>query len=274
MTLTILVPDGGCPLPWRAHYDRLQAALASASIQTQPAPWPELPATGAATPLLAWGYHLEAETWDRALGARDPVAPTLNALGILRWNSDKRYLRDVERRTPIVPTVFAETVTDETARSVRQRFGRGPLIAKPFVGGTAYGVRRAEDAAELVGAERVLIQPFLDEITAFGEISIMVFAGRYSHAVLKTAANGEFRVQSDFGGRVEAFEPPAPAIGAAMAALTACPEPPVYARVDLVPHGGGWAVMELELIEPELFLDHAPDRGAAMAKAFAEALRQ
>jgi glutathione synthase/RimK-type ligase-like ATP-grasp enzyme len=120
----------------------------------------------------------------------------------------------------------------------------------------------------------MLVQPFVRDVTAGGEVSVMVFGGRVSHAVRKTAKTGDFRVQDEHGGTVHAHVTTSDEVTFAERAVAACALPPVYARVDLVRDAGGaLALMELELIEPELFLRMAPGAAPALAAALVGALR-
>jgi hypothetical protein len=119
----------------------------------------------------------------------------------------------------------------------------------------------------------MLIQPVMAGIHNPGEFSLFYFDGHFSHAILKRPAAGDFRVQDQFGGTDVAVDAPAEARALAAAALAACPLAPTYARVDMVGDADGVLhIMELELIEPALFLHHAPDGGAAFAAAISAAV--
>ena len=113
-----------------------------------------------------------------------------------------------------------------------------------------------------------MVQPFLPSVASEGEYSIMIFGGRFSHAIVKRPKAGDYRVQPHLGGSEQACEAPAGAISLAREALAAAPAEAVYARVDLVrDSAGALAVIELELIEPALWLQHAPDGGDSFAAA-------
>jgi glutathione synthase/RimK-type ligase-like ATP-grasp enzyme len=115
----------------------------------------------------------------------------------------------------------------------------------------------------------MIIQPLIEEIATAGEFSLMLFDGEFSHAVVKRPKPGDFRVQEHHGGvTLPCPVPPAGAVELAQAALAAAPARAAYARVDIVPDDqGALRIMELELIEPSLFLDHAPDGGAAFTRS-------
>jgi glutathione synthase/RimK-type ligase-like ATP-grasp enzyme len=121
----------------------------------------------------------------------------------------------------------------------------------------------------------MIVQPLLEEIGRTGEFSLMLFGGDYSHAVVKRPKSGDFRVQEYHGGVTTACNaPPAGAIELAQQALAAAPARATYARVDIVPDDGGTLrIMELELIEPSLFLDQVPAASAAFSRAILSSAR-
>ena len=222
-------------------------------------------------PLLAWGYQREAARWYRALDEWEAEAlPFANSIAILRWNTDKDYLLDLEERgIAIVPTVETHDLCAQDLADARTRFGCETLVVKPSISGGADGTYRLGpgDAIPFDVLEReMLIQPLMPAIATEGEYSLFTFDGVFSHAILKTPAAGDFRVQDQFGGQEQTVDAPAAASALAEATLAALPDLPLYARVDMVrDEAGGFCLMEVELIEPSLFLDHASDGGAAFA---------
>jgi glutathione synthase/RimK-type ligase-like ATP-grasp enzyme len=144
----------------------------------------------------------------------------------------------------------------------------------------AYRTLKLRPGEPLDGAPEgpAMIQPFLPEVGGDGELSLFYFRGRFSHAVRKVAKSGDFRVQPEYGGHISPLTPDADVLAAADAVLAAVEEPLLYARVDLVRDlDGRPALIELELIEPDLYLDYDPERGAAFARAVrleAEAVRE
>jgi len=119
----------------------------------------------------------------------------------------------------------------------------------------------------------MLVQPFLRSVAEEGEYSIMLFGGRFSHAIVKRPRAGDYRVQPHLGGTELPCTAPAGAIDLAHAALAAAPAEAVYARVDMVrDNDGELAIIELELIEPSLWLQHAGDGGASFVSAIRAAL--
>jgi glutathione synthase/RimK-type ligase-like ATP-grasp enzyme len=120
----------------------------------------------------------------------------------------------------------------------------------------------------------MIIQPLIEEIARTGEFSLMLFDGEYSHTVVKRPKTGDFRVQEHLGGVTLRSKAPPGAEQLAKAALAAAPAKAAYARVDIVPDDEGvLRIMELELIEPALFLDHAPDGGAGFTRAVLSAAK-
>jgi hypothetical protein len=144
-------------------------------------------------------------------------------------------------------------------------------VIKPAISGGADGTHRiapgASIPADALGARR-LVQPLMPGILTEGEYSLFFFAGKFSHAIVKRPASGDFRVQEQFGGREMTCVASDAGQALAAQALAAAPALPVYARVDMVGDAAGTLhIMELELIEPSLFLHHAPDKGAAFGSA-------
>lgn len=234
------------------------------------APWTEAADIAEpVTPLLAWQYHLHFREWLDVLAARTGL--TFNTPRTLIWNSRKTYLRDVAHIAPIVPTHFADTLTADHLAAARDAFGTHDLVIKPAIGASAFGLSRG--GAGAIGQTDVLIQPFVTSIQDEGEWSLFYFGGHFCHAVRKRPARGDFRVQMELGGATEPASPAPELLDVAQAALTAAPDPVDYARVDLVRLDDGWAVTELELVEPELFLRYHPDAPHTFAAAIKARLK-
>lgn len=220
------------------------------------------------TPLLAWGYHRDPDRWLALLDQCELQGVTLtNPAPLLRWNSDKSYLFDLDAAgVAIVPTIACPALDTAALEAAARHFGATDLIVKPARSAGSdrtYRLAVSDPVPADVANQPMLIQPTMPGI-ADGELSLLFFSGQFSHAIVKRAPKGEFRVQPQFGGTVHAIDPPTSAMILAQAALAACPAPPAYARVDMVSDGDGFALMEIELIEPSLFLDHAPDGGAML----------
>lgn len=236
-----------------------------------------LPDGAAAVPLLAWNYHFDVPAWREQLDllARLPVKLP-NSASLLAWNTDKTYLRDLAGRgAPTVPTLFRNRITSRDIEAARAEFGVDIVVVKPTISAGAKETLKLGPDDLMIGAPKgaAMLQPFLPAVGEEGEMSLFYFGGAFSHAVVKVAQAGDFRVQPHLGGRVTTLEPSEEAFAAAEAVLAAAPERPAYARVDLIRRlDGRLALMELEMIEPDLFLDHAPDGGKAFARAMRAAI--
>jgi len=210
-----------------------------------------------------WDYHLQPQAFLRWAERVERLGtPVLNPSSLIRWNVDKSYLLALQAAgVAVVPSVIV-TAGRYDLEGISDRLGSSQLVVKPTVSASALDTYRVTagtlEAAERIEAIRrrsdVLIQPFMEQI-ALGEISLMFFAGEFSHAVLKRPGPGDFRVQSEHGGSVEPVsDPPASAVAAARRAVALAPALPTYARVDGLIVANRFILMELEMIEPELFL--------------------
>ncbi|MEM6796510.1 MAG: hypothetical protein AAF725_21235 [Acidobacteriota bacterium] len=232
-----------------------------------------------------WDYHQEVDRFLDVLARIDRATRLENSLEVVRWNIDKRYLRDLESQgVPAVPTLWREAGAPLDA-SLFESLGSERAVIKPTVSASAHHTYVLEAASfegkraemEAIFATRdSMIQPFVPAIVEEGEISLFFFSGELSHAILKTPREGDFRVQEEHGGRIVALEKPSHAmIDAARRALAAVPDPVLYGRVDLVRYGGPetYVVMELELIEPSLYFPQDPGSPERFARAIDAALR-
>jgi glutathione synthase/RimK-type ligase-like ATP-grasp enzyme len=160
---------------------------------------------------------------------------------------------------------------DEAALDEARTAYGDTLVIKPPVSAAADGTHRLRRGDPLPDAARgraMMVQPYLPSVAEEGEYSLLLFGGRFSHAIVKRPRAGDYRVQPHLGGSEEPCAPPDGAIEIAQAALAAAPAPAAYARVDLVRGlDGRLAVIELELIEPSLWLQHAPDGGESFVAA-------
>lgn len=267
---------------WSGAFDRLTAALTGAGLEVVPLEWPRAAETDAdaVLPLLAWGYHQDAADWLAMLDALEALeargVKALNPAPVLRWNTTKTYLADLEAAgVPVVPTVFADRVDDAVIARAREALGADTLVVKPQVSGGSHETVKLAPGEALAGgpAGAAMIQPFLPSVSGEGEISLLHFDGVFSHAIGKVARDGDFRVQPQFGSTIGPITPPPGALDAARAVLAAAPGPLTYARIDLIRHPDGTLrLMELEAIEPDLFLEHAPQAGAVFAAAVKRAV--
>lgn len=222
---------------------------------------------------LAWLDRLEAA-----------AVRVLNPVPLLRWNADKRYLLELERcGAAVIPT---RLVRRHEIAAVAAASGWNEYVVKPRVSaGAWHTIRGARGSASFDTAIATLpraldyvLQPLRQEIEREGEWSFVFFAGDFSHAVLKRPRAGDFRVQTNHGGTLDALVPPPFLLDQAVNLLRPLRELGfrdwLYARVDAVPVAGRLELMELELIEPNLFLSHAPGSAQRLAHALAEQLQR
>jgi glutathione synthase/RimK-type ligase-like ATP-grasp enzyme len=216
-----------------------------------------------------WDY---SERLDSFLQWVDDIAAhtrVLNPPDVVRWNTDKRYLAELERKgAGVVPTRWLSAGADARLEDVLGDAGWGQAVIKPAVSATARDTYRvdagdlewhAAEFARLLSTRDMMVQPFLERVASDGEFSLVYIDGEYSHAVAKRPRPGDFRVQEHHGGSLARIEPGARERGAADEILSMCSGELSYARVDLIPDGGGAPLLiELELVEPELFLRCEP----------------
>lgn len=278
MQVTLLTPDSSYEQfrsVWEARIALYVDLLKRHDIEIVPVEWTQARPVRPAWAQLAWGYHLQPARWDTLLAAWPDEVPLINPPGLLRWNSDKRYLNDLEAAgVPVVPTRFVGLADDNELAAARDAFGTDELVVKPRISASAAGTNRVGPGDPAPRLADAMIQPFIASVQDQGELSTFFFEGERGHAVRKVAAAGDFRVQREYGGAFTPAEPDPDQLAVAKAALAATPGLPLYARVDLVRDAEGTPrLMELELVEPDLYLDLAPDAGAAFAAHLAERLR-
>ncbi len=266
------MPDGSTD-------DRLLVdALVAAGAPTRTAVWNDVSVDWSVVPRTVirstWDYHLRPAAWFDWLASTARVTRLINDADTVRWNSDKRYLLDLQSAgVPVVPTelVVRGTAVDLAARCAAR--GWDDVVVKPAIGASAKGAARSSGAAiredgqghidALLRDGDALIQPFQPAVVAERERSLVYFGGAFSHAFTKPPF-----LTGTGDGLGEAIHEATPAERAlADAAIRIVPRPPIYARVDVVPTPEGPRLMELELIEPDLGL--RLQRGAAAALACA-----
>ena len=225
-----------------------------------------------------WDYHTQHCAFERWLTQLEVAGVhVLNPVATLRWNADKHYLAQLAGMgAQVVPTQVVDG--HGLAALMQQRAGES-LVIKPTISGnswhTVQGVAGSDDLDGKLQALPIalsyLVQPYLQEIQTQGEWSMIYFGGRFSHAVRKVPAAGDYRVQSDFGGRAFPAEPDVHVLRDAEQCLRAVARlghgGHVYARVDGIVSEGRLQLMEVELIEPNLFLRSSDGAAARFAQA-------
>jgi hypothetical protein len=225
-----------------------------------------------------WDYHrrpAEFLAWAERVAR---VTRLENPLEILRWNAHKGYLLDLAARgVDVVPTELVRSGSRAPLEELRARWPGADLVVKPAYGGNAEGLLQVcaagpDEAAEraverLAEAGDVLVQPFVSDAPRDGERSFVFFDGKLSHAVAyRFVLNERERAP-------RAFEPTELERTGPERALAGIHPTPLYARLDVLPAGGGrWWLGEMELIEPELLFRGAPEGAARFASAIAARL--
>jgi len=208
----------------------------------------------------------------------------INSANLIHWNIDKNYLKELGANGIQLPnTYFIPKGTNielrEAMKLAERQFGQPctTWVLKPCIAAGAFNTFKfGKDESEqyvhrfktLVENADFMLQEFQYNIIRKGEISLMLFNGEFSHAVLKKAKSGDFRVQDDYGGTVEPYTASEAEINFSKQVVQACEELPLYARVDILwDNMGNLALAELEIFEPELWFRLKPGSATIMAKA-------
>lgn len=213
-----------------------------------------------------WDYQQYPEAFLTCLREIDASSARLeNPLPLMEWNIHKTYLKDLAQQgVPIVPTVWSSGFEQDKVAEQFERFCVDELIVKPVLSANADDtfrlskqslVEQSRSLTECFENRDLMIQPFLKSVVEEGEYSLFYFAGTFSHAILKRPKKGDFRVQEEHGGQLAVYKPTKEVEAVSLKALSAMPTDYLYARVDVIRTEQGWAVMELELIEPSLYFN-------------------
>lgn len=230
-----------------------------------------------------WDYFDDFDEFSNWLNDVSKVTTLMNSEATVRWNIDKHYLKDLKNNGGhIAETLFIEKGTDCNLEDLHTKMNCETTILKPYISGAARHTYKLNSDnlnhyesifQDLIAQEAMMLQPFQHKIVTEGEVSMMVFNGVFTHAILKKAKAGDFRVQDDFGGTIYNYSPSEKEIKFAIEAVHACDEMPLYARVDIFnDNSGKIALAELELIEPELWFRNNPEAANVLAKATKEKL--
>jgi glutathione synthase/RimK-type ligase-like ATP-grasp enzyme len=230
-----------------------------------------------------WNYHLNPTdflAWTNKI--ENSGLPLWNSKAIIEWNHDKHYLQELDRRgIPIAPTVWLKQNESGSLAKILNTEKWELAVVKPAISATSFQtwVVRANAAEQhqqridsMLQESGVLIQRLLHEVQTLGEWSFLFFGNRYSHAVLKRARPDEFRVQEEFGGTIESAIAAPSLLQQVQEWIKILNLDLLYARVDAVEVRSALVLMELELIEPSLFLKSDAEAAERFADAIAELL--
>lgn len=260
--------------------DALREALVRAGHDAASVDWREAEVDWAGFDAVlirsAWDDHQDRDAfvaWAQQVGA---VTRLFNPPEVVRWNTHKSYLLELEERgAPVVPTAWlAAGDRVDLADLLESRRWREAVI-KPAVGAGALGVHRvAADAAgqaaldALTARADVLVQPYLHRIEDAGELSAVVIDGAVVHALHKLPGRGGLRIQQGHGSSLRRHDLDVEVVRLAEWIVEATGHDLLYARVDLVPDAlGAWQLSELEATEPSLYLSHAPESAERLVQA-------
>jgi len=227
-----------------------------------------------------WNYWDRADAFLAKLDAlRESGIIVGNSPDLIRWNIKKTYLRELaDNGARTIPTLWREVVTGKGVAEALEVFECDKVVVKRQVGGGAEGQellsKNTIPGGDWVFDQPAMIQPFLPAIASEGEMSLIFIDGEFSHALIKRAAQGDYRIQSLYGGTEEAISPEAKDIAAAKSVLEAVPfETPLYARIDMLRGDDGLLLMEAEMIEPYLYPQQGPQLGERLADAIVKRVK-
>lgn len=258
----------------------LQPACKALGISLEPVIWdePDLnPADYDAVMIgTVWDYMEKPQAFTDFLERCDRETRLLNPLPTVMWNMRKVYLKDLEARgAAMIPTLWGDKADQATILGAFDALCCDDVVVKPVLGGGAWRqarVRRGEaiPPADKLPPAECMIQPFLPSVSEEGEYAFLFFNREFSHCALKRPADGDYRVQSEYGGYEAIHEPSEEELALARAVVDCVDGDLLYARVDMLRGlDGKLALIELELIEPYLY----PEQGPVMGETFATALK-
>jgi glutathione synthase/RimK-type ligase-like ATP-grasp enzyme len=245
--------------------------------RTDDVDWDRYDAVYIGTP---WDYPEDPEYFMRMLEAIDRSSAVLvNDLALVQWTMPKTYLRDLEEQgAPIVHSIWSDDIGADQLYDTFDKLHVDQLIVKPVISTNATDTYLLErDSIRVLGAKLQdtfsnrphIVQPFIENIRSEGEFSLFYFNQQFSHAIQKTPKRGDCRVQEEFGATITAVEPDKALRDAADKIVQTVDPLPVYARADFVRGpDGGFLLMELELIEPSLYLRMDEEAPWRFAEAF------
>jgi hypothetical protein len=225
-----------------------------------------------------WDYQKSPAEFLEVLRKIDSSNARLeNSLAVVEWNLAKTYLRELEQKgVKIVPTIWAScdaiSATKPKFDEWKAFFKTDELIIKPIISATAEFTYRLSDfdenLTEVFTNKPFMVQPFMPNVVQEGEFSLFYFGENYSHTILKTPKAKDFRVQEEHGGNIQPVQPSAKLVDAAKKVLDCIKPLPLYSRVDFVrDENDEFCLMELELIEPSLYLRMNLESPLLFAKA-------
>tara|TARA_B100000242_G_scaffold255559_1_gene198636 strand:- start:13 stop:921 length:909 start_codon:yes stop_codon:yes gene_type:complete len=223
-----------------------------------------------------WDYFDKFELFKKWFNKTKNKCLMINSTETIEWNIDKHYLLDLqEHQIPIPNSEFIKRGSSIDLSLLMQKKNWNEIVVKPTISGAAkntYRLKKEEIIQfgptweKLIYKEDFIVQEFQNNVISEGEVAMIVIGGKFTHAVLKKAKEGDFRVQDDFGGSIAIYNPSEEMVKLAEKCTRILTPIPSYARVDII-----WdnlrelAVSELELIEPELWFRLNPNAAQKLA---------
>ncbi len=231
-----------------------------------------------------WDYFDRYPEFSKWLKKTKELTTFINPHSLIKWNIDKHYLAELKTNGVRIPaSIFVEKGDSRSLKMVISTLDWEEFILKPVIsGGGRHTYRFTQENleelepifAELLKSESWMLQEFQKKITTKGEVAFMVFGGKYSHAVLKKAKAGDFRVQDDFGGSIHPYEASEDEIAFVENVFNAVNPTPIYARVDVIWNNQNQLCLgEIELIEPELWFRMNENSAQLCADAIYQSLK-
>ena len=223
-----------------------------------------------------WDYFDKFELFKKWFNKTKNKCLMINSTETIEWNIDKHYLQDLqEHQIPIPNSEFIKRGSSIDLSLLMQKKNWNEIVVKPTISGAAKNTYRLKEVEiiqfgptweKLIYKEDFIVQEFQNNVITEGEVAMIVIGGKFTHAVLKKAKEGDFRVQDDFGGSIAKYNPSEEMVKLAEKCTRILTPIPSYARVDII-----WdnlmdlAVSELELIEPELWFRLNPNAAQKLA---------
>lgn len=267
---------------------KLIPAFAAQNLKLETLLWTEAPLRTSEydlmMPLMVWDYaQNKRREFLSAMAKIASKTSLMNNYDVLEWNSDKSYLETLAKKgAPVISTLSIEGITKAGISRAFERLKTDHIVIKPRIGAGAWrqvSLKKGDPipSTSELPPSAALIQPFQKAVQEEGEYSLLFFDGLFSHAVLKHPRSGDYRIQSLYGGTEETFNPTPAQLSVAKRILDVLDKPPLYARVDLLRgRDGKLKLIELELVEPYLYLPHSDGEGGnnKAAQMLAKAVRR
>lgn len=236
-----------------------------------------------------WDYFDRMDEFTQWYAKASEQTQFINSKALIDWNIDKHYMFDLNQKGVHIPkTLFVEPGEQLSLEEAIQRaksdlgFTTSELVLKPCIAGGARHTYKFHESdwkeynttfSTLIEKEAMMLQEFQKNIVQEGEVSLMLMGGQYTHAILKKAKKGDFRVQNDYGGTAELYDASTAEVDFANKVIEMTPELPIYARVDIFKDNeGAIALAELEIFEPELWFRLYPNAAKLLARSIKQSL--